>query len=153
MKLSSKRALAALVLSTAASVSFAGSTTQMAAGCGIGTMIFQDKEGLVYSLLAGTTNGLLFSSVSMTLGIVNCPEAASVKGKIASYVDFNKQQLAMEIAQGRGEHLDALIEMYGVNDRVAAADALKASHTAIFSQVTGAEIESQMEKVLNINLS
>ena len=74
-------------------------------------------------------------------------------GKIASFIDDNKQQLAMEVAQGRGERLSALIEMYGVSDQQAAASALKASHTEIFSQASTAEIAVQMEKALKINLS
>lgn len=153
MKMSFKQTLFALILTTLASSSYAASTTQMAAGCGVGTEIFKTKEGLVYSLLAGTTNGLLFGTVSMTLGIMNCPESASVKGKIASYIDFNKQQLAMEVAQGRGERLDALVEMYGVSDRQAAISALKAGYTEIFSQASASAIEDQMEKALHISLS
>ena len=74
-------------------------------------------------------------------------------GKIASFIDDNKQQLAMEVAQGRGERLSALIEMYGVSDQQAAASALKANHTEIFSQASAADIEAKMEKALNINLS
>lgn len=153
MKLSLKKILFAVSLTAITSTSYAANTTQMAAGCGVGTMIFQDKTGLLYSLFAGTTNGLTFSSISMTFGLVNCPAEASVKGKISSYIDYNKQQLAMEVAQGRGERLAALIEMYGVTDQQAAVSALKANHAEIFGRASAAEIEAQMEKVLNIDLS
>lgn len=153
MKLSLKKVLFALSLTAVTSTSYAANTTQMAAGCGVGSLVFQDKTGLLYSLLAGTTNGLTFSSISMTFGIVNCPSEASIKGKIASYIDYNKQQLAMEVAQGRGERLAALVEMYGVTDQQAAVSALKANHAEIFSQTSAAAIEAQMEKALNISLS
>lgn len=153
MKLSLKKVLVALSLVAVSSTSFAANTTQMAAGCGVGTLVFQDKQGLVYSLLAGTTNGLAFGTISMTFGLLNCPAEASVKGKIASFIDYNKQQLAMEVAQGRGERLDALVEMYGVADHQAAVDALKANHASIFSQTSGVAMEEQMEKALNISLS
>ncbi len=89
----------------------------------------------------------------MTFGLLNCPKDSSILGKIASFIGDNKQQLAMEVAQGRGEHLAALIEMYGVTDQQAAISALKASHTEIFSQASAADIEAQMEKALNIDLS
>lgn len=153
MKLSLKKVLFAFILTAITSTSYAKDTTQMAAGCGVGTMIFQDKTGLMYSLFAGTTNGLTFSSVSMTFGLVNCPSEASIKGKIASFIEFNKQQLAMETSQGRGEHLAALVEMYGVADQQAAMSSLKANHAEIFSQMSAEAIEAQMEKILNINLS
>lgn len=153
MKLSLKKVLSAIILTAITSTSYAKDTTQMAAGCGVGTMIFQDKAGLIYSLFAGTTNGLTFSSISMTFGLVNCPAESSIKGKIASFIDYNKQQLAVEISQGRGERLAALVEMFGVANQQAAMSSLKANHTEIFSQMSAEAIEAQMEKVLNIRLS
>lgn len=153
MKHAIKKILFAISLTAVTSASYAGNTTQMAAGCGVGSMIFQDKTGLLYSLFAGTTNSLTFSTISMTFGLVNCPAEASVQGKIASFIDYNKQQLAVEMAQGRGEHLAALIEMYGVTDQQAAANSLKANHTEIFSQQSAEAIESKIARVLNVNLS
>jgi hypothetical protein len=153
MKYSINKILFALCLTAFTSSAFAGGTTQSAAGCGVGTEIFKDHEGLVYSLLATTTNGLLFGTISQTFGLVNCPASASIKGKIANFIDFNKQQLAMEVAQGHGERLAALVEMYGVTDQQAAANALKSHHGEIFSQASAAAIEEQMEKALNISLS
>jgi len=153
MKLVLKQLFFAIFLTGLTSSSYAANTTQMAAGCGVGSMIFQDKTGLLYSLFAGTTNGMTFSSISMTFGLVNCPKEASVSGKIASFIDYNKQQLAVEMSQGRGEHLSALIEMYGVTDQQAAVSTLKASQSVIFSQSSTEAIQAQIEKALNISLS
>ncbi|GAB4127947.1 MAG: DUF3015 family protein [Sideroxydans sp.] len=155
MKHAMKKSLLALSLSLAMVGAHAASTTQEAAGCGVGTMIFKDKTGLLYSLLAGTTNGYLSGTVSMTLGILDCPESASIKGKIATFIDFNKQQLAVETAQGQGEHLAALVEMYGVKeaDRTAAVSALKANQTAIFSGASTAEIQAALDKTLQAFIS
>lgn len=149
-----KNTLLALSLSVAAAGAHA-STTQDAAGCGVGTMIFKDKTGLVYSVLASTTNAYLFGSVSMTLGIMDCPAAASMNGKIASFIDFNKQQLAVETAQGAGERLAALVEMFGVKeaDRAAAVSALKANQVTIFSTSSTAAIQSEMSKTLQAFIS
>ncbi|GAB4116132.1 MAG: DUF3015 family protein [Sideroxydans sp.] len=149
MKHAMQKTLLALSLSLAVAGANA-SPTQDAAGCGVGTMIFKDKTGLLYSLLAATTNGYLSGTVSMTLGILDCPESASVKGKIASFIEFNKQQLAVETARGQGEHLAALVDMYGVKeaDRAAAASALKANQVEIFSSTSTAEIQAAMAKTL-----
>ncbi|MFA5824485.1 MAG: DUF3015 family protein [Gallionellaceae bacterium] len=130
-------------------------TTQQAVGCGLGTMVFESSTGLLYSLLAMTTNSSTFNTVSMTLGIGNCPAGASVRGKIASFIDFNKQQLAVEVAQGQGERLAALVEMFGVkeSDRPAAIAALKSNQVAIFSQSSTAAIQDEMDKTLKAYVS
>jgi hypothetical protein len=131
------------------------STTQDSVGCGIGTMIFQNTNGLLWSLFALTTNTTTFNTVSMTFGIVNCPAGASVRGRIASFIEFNKPELAMEIAQGKGDHLAALVEMYGVNEsnRVAAITALKSNQITIFSHQTTDAIQDEMDKTLQAFVS
>ena len=130
-------------------------TTQQSVGCGIGTMVFDGSTGLLYSLLAMTTNTSTFNTVSMTLGLGNCPSGASLRGRIASFIEFNKPQLAMEVAQGKGERLAALVEMYGVKetDRTAAIAALKSNQIAIFSHQSSDAIEGEMNKTLQVYLS
>ncbi|MDX8386728.1 MAG: DUF3015 family protein [Gallionella sp.] len=153
MKISLHKALLALSLAALTSTSYAASSTQTVAGCGLGSTIFKDQTGLVYNVFAGTTNFFALGSVSMTFGLLNCPKDVSIKGKVASFIDYNRQQLAMEVAQGRGERLEALVEMYGVSDQQAAISALKANHTEIFSQTSTADIAAQMEKALKLNFS
>ncbi len=140
---------------TLVAASAQASSTQDAAGCGVGTLVFKDSHGLVFNLLATTTNGMLFGTVSQTLGILNCPRDASVNGKIASFIEFNKQQLAVEVSQGQGDRLAALVEMYGVKEanRISATNALKANQVAIFSGATTAEIQAAMTKTLQAYIS
>ncbi len=154
MKHAMKKTLLAFSLTLAAAGAQA-SSTQDAAGCGVGTLVFKDSHGLVYNLLATTTNGMLFGTVSQTLGIVNCPADASVNGKIASFIEFNRQQLAVEVSQGQGDRLAALIEMFGVKeaDRTAAYSALKANQVAIFSADSAAAIQAEMGKTLQAYVS
>jgi hypothetical protein len=130
-------------------------TTQQAVGCGIGTMVFDGSSGLLYSLLAMTTNTSTFNTVSMTLGLGNCPTGASVRGRIASFIEFNKPQLATEVAQGKGERLAALVDMYGVKEanRSAAISALKSNQIAIFSHQSSDAIENEMNKTLQAYVS
>lgn len=155
MKKAFSKAAFVLSLTVLASSGAHASSTQDAAGCGVGTMIFKDKQGLVYNLLATTTNGMLFGTVSQTFGLLNCPADTSVKGKIASFIDFNKQQLAVEVAQGKGERIAALVEMYGVKqaDRQAAIAVLKANQVAIFSQPSTSSIQNEMDKALQAYVS
>jgi hypothetical protein len=126
------------------------SATQESVGCGLGTMIFQNTNGLLWSLFALTTNTTTFQTVSMTFGLLNCPAGASVRGRIASFIEFNKPELAIEIAQGKGERLLALVEMYGVkeSDRAAAISALKSNQVAIFIHKSSDDIQDEMDKTL-----
>ncbi len=144
-----------IFLSVIVSNSAHASTTQDSVGCGIGTMIFQSSNGLLWSLFALTTNTTTFNTVSMTFGLVNCPAGASVRGRIAGFIEFNKPELAVEIAQGKGDHLAALVEMYGVKqaNRVAAISALKSNQIIIFSHQTTDAIQNEMDKTLQAFVS
>jgi len=155
MKKALSKVALALSLTVMAASGAQAYSTQDAAGCGVGTLIFKDQHGLIFNLLATTTNGILFGTVSQTFGILNCPADASVSGKIASFIDFNKQQLAIEVAQGKGDRLAALVEMYGVKqaDRQAAIAALKANQIAIFSQQSTSAIQGEMNKTLQAFVS
>jgi hypothetical protein len=139
-----------LFLTVTVSSSAHASATQDSVGCGIGTMIFQNTNGLLWSLFALTTNSTTFNTVSMTFGLVNCPAGASVRGRIASFIEFNKPELAIEIAQGKGDHLAALVEMFGVKEanRVAAITALKSNQITIFSHQSADAIQEEMDKTL-----
>ena len=131
------------------------SSTQDSVGCGIGTAIFQSSNGLIWSLLAMTTNTTTFNTVSMTFGLINCPSSASLRGRIASFIDFNKPVLAVEVAQGKGDHLEALVEMFGVKEanRAAAIMALKTNQVAIFSRRSTEAIQDEMDKTLQVFVS
>jgi hypothetical protein len=144
-----------IFLSVIVSTSAQASTTQDSVGCGVGTMIFQSSSGLLWSLFALTTNTTTFNTVSMTFGLVNCPSGASVRGRIASFIEFNKPELAVEIAQGKGDHLDALVEMYGIkaSNRNAAVSALKSNQITIFSHQTTDAIQGEMDMTLQAFVS
>lgn len=155
MKKTLSKIVFAFSLSLMVSTGAQAGTTQSAVGCGIGTMIFDSSNGLLYSLLAMTTNSSTFNTVSMTLGIANCPAGASIRGKIASFIEFNKPQLAMEVSQGQGDRLAALVEMFGVKEssRTAAVSALKENQVVIFSQPSTEAIQNEMEKTLRAFVS
>lgn len=131
------------------------STTQDAVGCGIGTMIFQNSTGLLYNLFAMTTNSTTLNTVSMTSGILNCPAGASLRGRIADFIEFNKPELAIEVAQGKGDRLDVLVEMFGVKEsnRTAAIAALKSNQITIFSHQSADAIQDEMSKTLHAYVS
>lgn len=95
-------------------------------GCGVGTEIWKGKSGLPYKLMASSTNGFTFQSISITFGMLNCsngtgPVTASAQTHHFAAISFDN--LARDAAMGGGESLDTLAVLLeiGVMDRPALA--------------------------------
>jgi len=106
------------------------------AGCGLGSVAFGDKPGIVQTF-AATTNGTFGTQTfGITSGTSNCVsggEVASVDQ--AAFMQVNYAAIQKESAEGQGEHLVAMSVLLGC-----AADAqgelfetLQSNHDAIFT--------------------
>jgi hypothetical protein len=88
-----------------------------AAGCGLGSLVFQDQPGMV-QVLAATTNGTFGSQTfGITTGTSNCPAGMvnlSKDERLNSFVLANMDNLAKDIAMGKGETLDAFADLLKV---------------------------------------
>lgn len=111
------RVLSALLLLAFAQGASAG--VHDMAGCGLGSLIFKNNiKG--EQILAVTTNNLTFTQTfgisSETLG---CTKDGVVQAdkKRALYAEVNLQSLSRELAQGRGEFLDAFAALSGCRER------------------------------------
>jgi hypothetical protein len=87
-------------------------------GVGLGTVIFEGKEGLVSQVAAATTNHLVcgnqtFAITSGTLG-ANPYKDIITNVRAKTFVHENLDVLAREMAAGHGESLGALAEIIGV---------------------------------------
>ncbi len=117
-------AVACLALAGAAQA--AGNYTS--AGCGLGTMLFQGKNGKVHLVLAATTNGSFgnqtFGISSDTLG---CTSEGTVMNdrRAEAYAEVNLRDLSRDVARGGGESLSGLATLLGKNDAKARADFYK----------------------------
>jgi hypothetical protein len=90
-------------------------------GCGVGTQIMEGQSGLPAKLAASFTNGLLFQSVSITFGLLNCDGRGTVTAsnddaRLRHYASVNFDQLAVSMAEGRGESLDVFSTLMGVQE-------------------------------------
>lgn len=87
-----------------------------AAGCGLGSLIFQDQPGMV-QVLAATTNGTFGNQTfGITSGTSNCPQGLSMASndRLNEFVLANMDNLAKDIAMGKGETLDAFADLLQV---------------------------------------
>lgn len=151
-----KRFLAVLVLvglmMVAPMVSFAG---QMNTGCGVGTMIMKGHDGLLFQVLAVTTNGILGNQTfGITTGTVDCKKATSfaMNERLNIYVSENMDNLANDIARGQGEYLNTLAVLLEVPEtgRTTFYSKLQNNFGAIYtsSNVTSVDVLNTIEALM-----
>ncbi len=108
--------LALVSLFVVASVSAASATVREDCGCGLGAVAIGEKEGLGWNLLGTCLNATSGNQTfGMTTGTLDCDKKVALFAKLDSYVSDNMDSLAVEIAQGEGESLDALAEIAKVS--------------------------------------
>ncbi|KPA15665.1 conserved hypothetical protein, secreted [Candidatus Magnetomorum sp. HK-1] len=83
-------------------------------GCGLGSMILGDQEPLamqlVITLLNGTCGNQTFGISSGTLGCEK-PKTLVLNERLDKFVADNMDSIAVDIAAGQGESLDALADL------------------------------------------
>lgn len=128
-----KKVLISLALSAGLATSaFAAANSNT--GCGLGSMLI-DKQGILWNLFQVTTN---HSSGTQTFGITSGTSGCK-SGKVAmdsrtqEFVAANMDALSQEIAQGRGEHLDTLVELLEVDDKEGFKLALQENYNKLYT--------------------
>jgi hypothetical protein len=130
-----KKLILAASLGLMASQSFAASD----AGCGVGAMIFEGKEGVGPNVLAATTNGFFGNqTLGMTTGTLGCESKYDNLWAMDSYLDSNLDKVASDMSRGKGEALDGLASVMGVaqQDKHAFFKLTKDNFDSIFPSAT-----------------
>lgn len=105
--------IAAAVLAALPMASHAG----RGAGCGVGATLFDGQSGVAPHVLAATTNGTLFDTVSMTFGILGCDTSATITAASADeFLKDNMDKVARDMSTGQGESLEALANLLRIED-------------------------------------
>jgi hypothetical protein len=125
-----------LVMSGAAYAGDAHNNT----GCGLGTLLWENKAdgSTLFQAFQATTNG---TSGSQTFGISsgtsNCqhPSEFVQSEQLINFVQANMDNLAKDIAMGKGEALDTFAELLGVTpaQSVAFNSKLQSNFSKIFT--------------------
>ncbi len=124
-------------------------------GCGLGSIAFKGKDGLVFQVLAATTNGSFGNQTfGITSGTLECKQARSFANseQVQRFVADNLDNLAQDIASGHGETLDALAELLGVSvtERPIFNAALHSHFTSIFpsENVSAVDVLESIARVM-----
>lgn len=120
-----------------------------AAGCGLGSMIFEGDQTWWKQVLASTSNSFGTQSIGITLGTSNCDAPTPFKVTSAhAYVEANKVALANDIARGDGETIVGLSKVYGCEDAQNFGKDLKANYSSIFTaEATTLEVTNNISNV------
>ncbi len=100
-----------LVCVIIASASMGFAANQKNTGCGLGSLVMQGNDGLLFQILAVTTNGTFGNQTfGITSGTLNCdkPSKFASREQLNNYVADNMDNLANDIAKGQGEYLNTL---------------------------------------------
>jgi hypothetical protein len=120
-------------------------------GCGIGTLIMKGNEGLLFQVLAVTTNGTCGNQTfGITSGTLDCDKPARFASneRLNIYVADNMDNLAKDIARGQGEYLNTLAVLMEVPEDARTDFYLKLQNN--FSQIYPSSNVSSVEVVNNI---
>ncbi len=151
-----KKILVILTVFATAFAFTAAFANQSNTGCGLGSVIFQGKSGLISQTLAVTTNGTFANQTfGITSGTSNCQRFSSIASneRINVFVSENLDNLAIDIARGSGEYLSTFAVLMDVreSDRAAFYAKLQRNFSRIFtsSNVTHDEVIRNIETVLH----
>jgi hypothetical protein len=125
-----------------------------AAGCGLGSMVVGPESG-IKQVFAATTNGTAGSQTfGITSGTSNCGDHGLVKTSKERevFAQENYTSLVKEMAQGKGENLSTLANLYqcpaGNHQEFGAMVQAKFDSLVVNDQTTSTELLSKLENQL-----
>ncbi len=108
---------AALIAGMSATSAFAA---QENTGCGLGTMVFDGKDGIAPQVLAVTTNGTSGNQTfGITSGTLGCTQDGVVQSseKLSMFTGSNMDKLARDMSVGHGESLETMANLMGIEEQ------------------------------------
>jgi opacity protein-like surface antigen len=136
-----KKILLAVALTVVmTSAAFAAGNARNNVGCGLGTILWENKadNSSLFQAFQATTNGTSGNQTfGVTSGTSECKQPSKFvqNERLIHFVQANMDNLAKDIAMGKGETLDTFAEMLGVApaETVAFNSKLQANFSKIFT--------------------
>ncbi|HPX17450.1 MAG TPA: DUF3015 family protein [Deltaproteobacteria bacterium] len=136
-------------------VSSCFAANQKNTGCGLGSLIMQGNDGLLFQVLAVTTNGTCGNQTfGITSGTLNCEQPSKFvsREKMSSFIADNMDNLANDIARGHGEYLNTLAVLMEVPEgsRADFYTLLQNNFSNIYSspQISSVEVLDNIESLM-----
>ncbi len=140
----------ALIFSLSASVYAADSSS----GCGMGWQV-APKQSLVSSTTRSLVNATFSNTIAMTLGTSGCAQHSIVKNdaKGIHFAEANLNQLAVEMARGKGEFVVGFATVFGCEDSHAFGSMVKAHYEVVLpsEKTSGVELYNNVKNQIKNN--
>ncbi len=102
------------------------------AGCGLGSLLFGNKPGIV-QIFAATTNGISANQTfAITTGTSNCSDTSGGSASAKVFIQANREALTKDIARGQGETLRNLATLAGCGNAAGVGTTLQKNFSSIF---------------------
>jgi hypothetical protein len=102
------------------------------AGCGLGSMLFHDKPGIV-QVLAATSNGTFGTQTfGISSGTSNCEDTKASAQSTKSFVQANREAVSKDIARGSGDTISSVSTLAGCANPAAVGSTLQREFKTIF---------------------
>jgi hypothetical protein len=157
MKKLSVVAVVMVAMLVVAGSAFAAGQARSNTGCGLGTMLFKNNadDKVLLQTFQATTNGIYGNQTfGITTGTSECnqPKDFASNPRLNEFMVANMDNLARDIAQGRGETLDAFAELVGVpvEKRPEFYTQLQAGFAKIFTS-PGVQMASVMDNISTVS--
>lgn len=145
--------LAAMAVALSSGAAWAGDPD---IGCGWGTQAFKGNSGVLYKVVAATTNGSFGNQTfGISSGTIGCSRGGVIKAdaQLNMYAGANIDKLASDMAAGQGESLETLAVLLGVEDadKPAFFQLTKSNFSVIFpsGQVTAGAVLSSLVDLMS----
>lgn len=133
-----KKLLLSALIVVSASVATISTTTVAhadpygAAGCGLGSILFGAKPGIV-QIFAATSNWILGTQTfGITSGTSNCGAQVVTVVAAKQFIETNREAFAKDVSRGSGETITTLASIGGCSDSAAVAVSLQRNFKMIF---------------------
>lgn len=147
-----------VVMLLVSSVAFAAGQARKNTGCGLGTMIWKENadDRWLFQAFQATTNGTSGNQTfGITTGTSECERATKIayNEKLNQFVADNMDNLAKDIAQGKGESLNTLAELMEIpaNQRPTFNAKLQSNFSQIFTSEK-VQASDVIDNIVNITL-
>lgn len=128
-----------------------------AAGCGLGSMVFEgNQQEWWQQTLAATTNGTGIQTFGITFGTSNCDANALVSSteRATRYIEANKNSVLNELSQGQGESVAVLANLLNCNQD-AFSQVMKSNYSSLVdgNNADSAQLVERMSTLVSTEAS
>lgn len=123
------------------------------AGCGLGSVIFGQKRGMV-QVFAATSNGFFSNNTfGVSSGTLNCPGMNGQDAEAAAgFIETNRLAMENDVARGQGETLEAFYAVVNCEEHKQVGEVLQKNYQQIFKAgATNQDLVTSIRKTIREN--